>query len=35
VGMKSVSVFSKLFKEEFGYSPTEFVHRNIKTKGVK
>ena len=28
VGMKSVSVFSKTFKEEYGYSPTEFVHRN-------
>jgi len=28
VGMKSVSVFSKSFKEEFGYSPTNFVHQN-------
>jgi len=34
VGMKSVSVFSKLFKEEFGYSPTDFVHRNLKTNEV-
>ena len=31
VGMKSVSVFSKSFKEEFGYSPTEFVHQNSLT----
>ncbi|MFO7933402.1 MAG: ATP-binding protein [Bacteroidales bacterium] len=29
VGMKSVSVFSKLFKEEFGYSPTDFVRQNL------
>ncbi len=29
VGMKSGSVFSKSFKEEFGYSPTEFVHRKV------
>ena len=34
VGMKSVSVFSKLFKEEFGYSPSDFVHRNLKTNEV-
>ncbi len=35
VGMKSVSVFSKLFKEEFGYSPTDFVHQNLTTNEVK
>jgi len=34
VGMKSLSVFSKLFKEEFGYSPSDFVHRNLKTNEV-
>ena len=32
VGMKSVSVFSKSFKEEFGYNPTDFVHQK-KTTG--
>lgn len=31
VGMKSVSVFSKSFKEEFGYNPTDFVHQNSAT----
>ncbi len=31
VGMKSVSGFSKLFKEEFGYSPTDFVKENLTT----
>lgn len=31
VGMKSVSVFSKVFKEEFGYSPTEYVQQNLST----
>ncbi len=35
VGMKSVSVFSKSFKEEFGYSPTDFVHQHLKTNEVK
>jgi AraC-like DNA-binding protein len=35
VEMKSVSVFSKLFKEEFGYSPTDFLHQNLKTNLVK
>jgi len=35
VGMKSVSVFSKLFKEEFGYSPSDFVHQNLKTNAVR
>ncbi|WP_340111262.1 ATP-binding response regulator [Maribellus mangrovi] len=34
VGMKSVSVFSKVFKEEFGYSPTDFVHQSLKTNEV-
>ncbi|WP_167605052.1 ATP-binding protein [Maribellus sediminis] len=34
VGMKSVSVFSKIFKEEFGYSPTDFVHQSLKTNEV-
>ncbi|MGD9929108.1 MAG: ATP-binding protein [Mangrovibacterium sp.] len=33
VGMKSVSVFSKSFKEEFGYSPSDFVHRNSTANG--
>ena len=27
VGMKSISAFSKSFKEEFGYSPIDFVHQ--------
>jgi AraC-like DNA-binding protein len=27
VGMKSVSAFSKLFKEEFGCSPSAFIHQ--------
>ncbi|WP_319501088.1 ATP-binding protein [uncultured Draconibacterium sp.] len=31
VGMKSVSVFSKVFKEEFGYSPSEYVQKNLST----
>jgi DNA-binding response OmpR family regulator len=31
VGMKSVSVFSKSFKEEFGYNPTDFVHQKKPT----
>ena len=35
VGMKSVSVFSKLFKEEFGYSPTDFVHQTFKNQRSK
>jgi len=35
VGMKSVSVFSKVFKEEFGYSPTEYVHRDLTTNEVR
>lgn len=30
VGMKSVSAFSKLFKEEFGYSPSDFIHQNSR-----
>jgi signal transduction histidine kinase/DNA-binding response OmpR family regulator len=34
VGMKSVSVFSKSFKEEFGYSPTDFVRQSLKTNEV-
>ncbi|MGC9343302.1 MAG: helix-turn-helix domain-containing protein, partial [Bacteroidales bacterium] len=29
VGMKSVSGFSKLFKEEFGYNPTDFIHQRF------
>jgi DNA-binding response OmpR family regulator/anti-sigma regulatory factor (Ser/Thr protein kinase) len=35
VGMKSVSVFSKVFKEEFGYSPTDFVQQSLKTNEVR
>ena len=35
VGMKSVSVFSKVFKEEFGYSPTDFVQQSLKTNEIK
>jgi AraC-like DNA-binding protein len=31
VGMKSVSTFSKLFKEEFGYSPSDFIQQNSRT----
>ena len=35
VGMKSVSAFSKLFKEEFGYSPSAFIHqKNVKADQV-
>ncbi|WP_297097509.1 ATP-binding protein [uncultured Draconibacterium sp.] len=34
VGMKSVSVFSKVFKDEFGYSPTDFLHQSRKTEEV-
>ncbi len=29
VGMKSISVFSKTFKEEFGCSPSEYANRNL------
>lgn len=35
VGMKSVSVFSKLFKEEFGQSPSDFLHHNLTTTESK
>ncbi len=35
VGMKSVSVFSKLFKEEFGYSPSEFLHEHLIADEIK
>ena len=34
VGMKSVSVFSKSFREEFGYSPTEFIHKHVSNTEV-
>jgi len=34
VGMKSGSVFSRLFKEEFGYNPSDFVHQNLTTNEV-
>jgi len=34
VGMKSVSTFSKLFKEEFGYSPSDFIQQNSRTNKV-
>lgn len=35
IGMKSVSTFSKLFKEEFGCSPTDFVNRHLETNEIK
>jgi signal transduction histidine kinase/DNA-binding response OmpR family regulator len=35
VGMKSVSVFSKVFKEEFGYSPTDFAHQKLTGSEIK
>jgi AraC-like DNA-binding protein len=35
VGMKSISVFSRIFKEEFGCSPTEFVQQSLKTNEVR
>lgn len=35
VGMKSVSVFSKLLKEEFGYSPTDFIHQKLTNSEIK
>ena len=35
VGMKSLSTFSQVFKEEFGESPREFIlHNNNKTSAI-
>lgn len=35
VGLKSVSVFSKVFKEEFGCSPTDFIHQKLTGSEIK
>jgi signal transduction histidine kinase/DNA-binding response OmpR family regulator len=35
VGMTSISVFSRIFKEEYGCSPTEFVQRKSLTDDVR
>jgi len=34
VGMANLSTFSRLFKEEFGSSPSEFVRQHAATSDV-